>query len=222
MAAIQSLVNQKWSIRPGNPNPTYYSIANAEFGKTGNSSCYSINQSGASSCVFYDITQGDNDVNCRHNGTVYKDDCYLPASTNGTLSTQVITSLSLTAGGSGYTKAPTCTLSVPPNLAKYTSPTGTTIYSGGTQAKCTATINATTKVVTAVTLTNKGKGYTGVPTCTLTGGGGKSAKCSAIIKPTTAAAAYEPSFGATPGWDMATGLGSVNAYNLVEDTAWQP
>jgi hypothetical protein len=222
MAAIQSLVNEKWSIRPGNPNPTYYSIANAEFGKTGNSSCYSINQSGASSCVFYDITQGDNDVNCRHNGSVYKDDCYLPASSNGALSTQVITSLSLTAGGSGYTKAPTCTISVPPNLAKYTSPTGTTIYAGGTQAKCTATINATTKVVSAVTLTNKGKGYTGVPTCTLTGGGGKSAKCSAIINPTTAAAAYQPSFGATPGWDMATGLGSVNAYNLVEDTAWQP
>ena len=32
--------------------------------------------------------------------------------------------------------------------------------------------------------------------------------------------AYQPSFGATPGWDMATGLGSVNAYNLVTNTAW--
>jgi hypothetical protein len=44
MAGIQALVNQKWNIRAGNPNPTYYAIANAEFGATGNSSCYSINQ----------------------------------------------------------------------------------------------------------------------------------------------------------------------------------
>jgi hypothetical protein len=29
---------------------------------------------------------------------------------------------------------------------------------------------------------------------------------------------YEPAFPATPGWDFATGLGSVNAYNLVR--AW--
>ena len=220
MAAMQALVDQHWNIRAGNPNPTYYSIANTEFGKTGNSSCYSINVTGGSSCVFYDITQGDNDVNCRHNGTVYKDDCYVPSSTNGTLGTQAITSLSLTAGGSGYTSAPTCTIKAPSNLAKYLSPTGTTIYGGGTQAKCTATINTTTKVVTAVTLTNKGQGYTGVPTCTLSGGGGKSAKCYVVIKPTTATSAYQPSFGATPGWDMATGLGSVNAYNLVFDTAW--
>jgi subtilase family serine protease len=222
MAAIQSLVNQNWAIRAGNPNPTYYSIANTEFGKTGNTSCYSINETGASSCVFNDITQGDNDVDCKHNGSVYKDDCYVPSGTYGPLGTQAITSLSLTTGGSGYTKAPTCTISTPANLAKYTSPTGTTIYSGGTKAKCTATINATTKIVTAVTLTNKGKGYTGVPTCTLSGGSGTGAKCSAIIKPTTAASAYQPSFGATPGWDMATGLGSVNAYNLVNDTAWKP
>ena len=220
MAAIQALVDQKWNIRAGNPNPTYYSIANTEFGKTGNSSCYSSNITGASSCVFYDITQGDNDVNCRHNGSVFKADCYVPSGTNGTLGTQAITSLSLTAGGSGYTKAPTCSIGAPANLSKYTSPTGTTIWAGGTQAKCTATINSTTKVVTKVTLTNKGQGYTGVPTCTLTGGSGKSAKCYVVIKPTTATSAYQPSFGATPGWDMATGLGSVNAYNLVEDTAW--
>jgi subtilase family serine protease len=43
----------------------------------------------------------------------------------------------------------------------------------------------------------------------------------AVITPKTAAAAYQPSFGATAGWDMATGLGSVNAYNLVEDSSWK-
>ena len=58
------------SRRCGNPNPTYYAIAKSEFGSGGNSSCYSINQPPrfglASSCVFYDITQGDNDIDCRY------------------------------------------------------------------------------------------------------------------------------------------------------------
>jgi hypothetical protein len=221
MAAIQALVDQKWNIRAGNPNPTYYSIAKGEFGKTGNSSCYSVNQTGTtSSCVFYDITQGDNNIDCRYNGTVFKADCYRPSGTNGTLGTQAISSLTLKAAGTGYTSTPKCVIAQPTNKSKYLSPTGTTIYAGGTQATCTATISTTTKEVTAVTLTNSGGGYTGVPLCEITGGGGKGAKCSVVITPTTGAAAYQPSFGATPGWDLATGIGSVNAYNLVFDTAW--
>jgi hypothetical protein len=220
MAAIQALVDQKWGIRAGNPNPTYYSIAKTEFGKAGNSACYSINEKAGNSCVFNDVTQGDNDINCRYNGTKFEADCYRPSGTNGTLGTQAISSLALKSGGSGYTSTPTCKISGPPNKSKYLSPTGTTIYAGGAQATCTATINTTTKVVTAVTLTGKGAGYTGVPTCTLSGGGGTGGKCTAVITPTKGAAAYQPSFGATPGWDMATGLGSVNAYNLVTNSAW--
>jgi subtilase family serine protease len=220
MAAIQALVDQHWNIRPGNPNTTYYAIAKTEFGTTGNPSCYSINEQAGNSCVFNDVTQGDIDVNCRYNGTVYKADCYLPSGTNGAISTQKISKLTLKNGGSGYTSTPTCSITVPSNKSKYTSPTGTTIWAGGTQAKCTATINATTKVVSAVTLTTAGSGYTGVPKCTITGGGGKNATCSAVITQTTGANSYQPAFGATPGWDMATGLGSVNAYNLVFNTAW--
>jgi subtilase family serine protease len=221
MAAIQALVDEKHGIRAGNPNPTYYSIAKTEFGTAGNTKCYSINQTdAASSCVFYDITQGDNDVDCAFNGTAFRADCHLPSGSIGALGTQAITSLALKAGGSGYTSAPTCTIVQPANKSAYHSPTGTSIYAGGTTATCTATINTTTKVVTAVTLKTKGQGYTGVPICTLSGGGGTGAKCMAVISPTTGAAAYQPSFGATPGWDMATGLGSVNAFNLVNDTAW--
>ena len=37
MAGIQALVNQKWNIRAGNPNFTYYAIANTEFSAGGNS-----------------------------------------------------------------------------------------------------------------------------------------------------------------------------------------
>jgi subtilase family serine protease len=221
MAAIQALVNEKWSIRAGNPNPTYYSIAKSEFGTAGDSTCYSINQSGTSSCVFYDITQGDNDIDCAYNGTVFKADCRAPSGSYGPLGTQAISKLIVKSKGSGYTSTPTCIIPAPANLSKYLSPKGTAIYAGGTQATCTATINTTTHMVSAVTLTNKGQGYTGVPACTISGGGGSGAECMAVITPTAGAAAYQPAFGATPGWDMATGIGSVNAYNLVLDSAWK-
>lgn len=83
MAAIQSLVNQKTGSAWGNPNPTYYNLARAEYGSTGNTSCNSTNGNGVSSgCIFYDVKQGDIDVNCTgtHN-------CYRPSGTNGVLST---------------------------------------------------------------------------------------------------------------------------------------
>ena len=83
MAGIQALVNQQTGERQGNPNPVYYSLAAAEYGASGNSSCNSTLGKGvASSCVFYDVTQGDMDVNCKgsHN-------CYLPSGTQGVLST---------------------------------------------------------------------------------------------------------------------------------------
>jgi hypothetical protein len=84
MAGIQALVNQKAGGGPqGNPNPVYYSLAAAEYGASGNSACSStLGNAAASSCIFYDVTQGDMDVNCTgtHN-------CYLPSGTHGVLST---------------------------------------------------------------------------------------------------------------------------------------
>ena len=65
-------------------------------------------------------------------------------------------------------------------------------------------------------------GYTGNPICTISGGGGSGATCTATVAVTTASPSYQPAYGATPGWDFATGLGSVNAYNLVYDSAWAP
>jgi uncharacterized repeat protein (TIGR01451 family) len=91
MAGIQALVNQATGARQGNPNPTYYALAAAEYGTGGASGCNSSNGNGVSqSCAFYDITQGDIDVNCT--GTL---DCYLPGGTYGVLSTP----------GSGYARA---------------------------------------------------------------------------------------------------------------------
>ncbi|HEY6292459.1 MAG TPA: protease pro-enzyme activation domain-containing protein [Terriglobia bacterium] len=221
MASIQALVDEEHGIRAGNPNPTYYSIAKSEFGSSGNSTCYSINNppsSGTTSCTFYDVTQGDSDVDCKYNGK-YKVGCYLPTGdTYGVVSTQPLTGVTITAAGSGYTSNPTCKFAAPSNLQKYLSPTGGTIYPGGKQATCTAT--ASGGKVTAITLTNAGQGYTGNVVCALSGGGGVGAKCVGNVSATTAAKSYQPSFGATPGWDFATGIGTVNAYNLVFNTAW--
>jgi hypothetical protein len=351
MAAIQALVNQKWGTREGNPNPIYYQIAKAEFGSSGESACYAINQPPraglASSCVFYDITQGDINANCLQNGTNHP--CYIPSSTNGVLSTEPAATVSVITGGSGYTSLPTCTLSAPATSTAYLSPTGATLYAGGTQAgSCTASVNAgstasagtivitgtvannwagatvtvgattyalvtgtptavnqvelnttsgtntaknleavlnatagqcatagcvfagqtanasatATETTNTVNLTAKttgaagnfalsaannqfsdlvptittigagpgyvtsiafggsGAGYTGGSGCTLTGGGGSGATCAAEVNTGTAPGVYAPAFYATPGWDFATGLGSVNAYNLVYNTAW--
>jgi subtilase family serine protease len=224
MASVQALVAQYHQLsKVGNPDPIYYQIAKAEFGSTGNSACYSVNLPGRhgleSSCVFQDVTQGDMDVDCRQNSTSHRVGCYLPSGTYGALSTQALTSPgTVVASGSGYTTAPTCALGAPSNLSAYLSPTGATIYGGGTQATCTATVSG--GKVTAITITGLGQGYTGGTSCTLTGGGGSGATCSASPTVATLAPAYQPAYGATPGWDMATGLGSVNAYNLAINPAW--
>lgn len=83
MAGIQALVNQKIGASVGNPAPTLYSLAATEYGSSGSTSCNSSNgNSAGSGCIFYDVTQGDMDVNCT--GT---HSCYRPSGTNGVLST---------------------------------------------------------------------------------------------------------------------------------------
>ena len=82
-AAFQALVNQKAGAKQGNPNPVLYAIAAAEYGASGSTSCNSSNGNAAgSSCIFYDVTQGDMDVNCTGSTN-----CYRPSGTNGVLST---------------------------------------------------------------------------------------------------------------------------------------
>ena len=116
MAGIQALVNQKANARQGNPSFVYYNLAGAEYGTAGDKSCNStLGNAAASSCVFYDVTKGDNDVPC-----IETADCYLPSGSYGVLS--------------------------------------------------------------------------------------------------TSDSAYQPAFGADVGWDFASGIGTVNAYNLV--TNW--
>ena len=80
--------------------------------------------------------------------------------------TGTITTLALTAGGSGYTSAPTVVIGAPD-------------ITGGTQA--TATVTLSGGGVTAITVTSGGSGYTSTPTVTLTGGGGTGATATAVL-----------------------------------------
>jgi subtilase family serine protease len=83
MAGVQALINQKTGQRQGNPNYTYYQLAAAEYGANGNPGCDSSKGNAvAGSCIFYDVTLGDNDADCTGSYN-----CYLPSGSYGVLST---------------------------------------------------------------------------------------------------------------------------------------
>ncbi len=83
MAGIEALVNQYAGSNQGFPNPTYYALAKTEYGASGNASCNSTLGNGVgSSCIFHDVTEGDNDLAC--DGT---NNCYMPSGFVGVLST---------------------------------------------------------------------------------------------------------------------------------------
>lgn len=83
MAGVQALINQSTGSSQGNPNPTYYKLAAAEYGASGSTTCNSstVNPT-TNSCIFYDVTMGDMDAPCT--GTF---NCYTPSGTYGALST---------------------------------------------------------------------------------------------------------------------------------------
>jgi hypothetical protein len=86
------------------------------------------------------------------------------SSFNRLYQSDTIAGLSLTHAGSGYTSAPTVSI------------TG----GGGTGATATATING--GVVTGFTLTNAGTGYTSMPTVSISGGGGTGAAARVVFR----------------------------------------
>ena len=167
MAAMQSLVNQVNGTSAGNPNPIYYSLASAEYGATGNSSCNSSLGDGvAGTCVFYDVTRGDINVDCRgsHN-------CYLPSGTYGVLSTSNSQYQPAYGTGSGWDFATGIgTVNVnnlvnnwpkPPSITSGASAT----FTVGTQGTFTVTTTGTP----APTLTELGNLPTGVTFNSATG-----------------------------------------------------
>jgi subtilase family serine protease len=93
-AGIQALVNQKTGERWGNSNTVLYSLAAAEYGKSGNAACNSsLGNAIGKNCLFNDVTQGDNVGACQDFVTSGKHplsipiDCYIDGGTYGILST---------------------------------------------------------------------------------------------------------------------------------------
>lgn len=102
MAGIMALVDEKAGARQGNPNPSFYKLAAAEYGPSGSTSC---NSDGGTSvdpllpawyCIFYDVTMGDNDVVCAGNTNCYG------SSTSGTTMYYGVLSESSTALSPAY------------------------------------------------------------------------------------------------------------------------
>jgi subtilase family serine protease len=94
VAGIQALVNQSLGLTAkgvGNPNTVYYKLAATEYGNaTTRAACNSSKgTSMAKTCVFNNITLGDDDIDC----TVYSKtkpvlyNCYRPSGAFGVLST---------------------------------------------------------------------------------------------------------------------------------------
>ncbi len=82
MAGVQALINQKAGGPQGNPNPVYYQLAATEFGPSGSTACDSSNgNTVGNSCIFYDVTLGDMDVDCTG------PNCYFADGSVGVLST---------------------------------------------------------------------------------------------------------------------------------------
>ena len=83
MAGILALVDQSTGVAQGNPDPTLYSLGDAEYGTKGDKSCHAVrgNKIGKK-CVFHDETLGGMDVPCKSGSP----DCYLPSGTVGVLS----------------------------------------------------------------------------------------------------------------------------------------
>jgi hypothetical protein len=91
-----------------------------------------------------------------------------------TISAGRVTAVTVSAGGSGYTSAPTVGFS----------------GGGGTGATGTATVSG--GEVTAVTITAAGSGYTSAPAVTFTGGGGTGATATATVSPDMIYVYYSP------------------------------
>jgi subtilase family serine protease len=92
MAGIQAMINQTSEAYQGNPDFVYYLLTASEYGFRGSNSCNStLGNQADSGCIFYDVTLGDDDVNCLplvENGvTIGSFNCYYDGATNGVLST---------------------------------------------------------------------------------------------------------------------------------------
>ncbi len=90
-ASIQALINQKAGGRQGNAAPIYYKLAKAEYGSASDpdkerlAACNSTKGNDiGQSCIFHDVTAGNNDVPCQGTNNCYD---HPSGNTYGVLST---------------------------------------------------------------------------------------------------------------------------------------
>ena len=112
---------------------------------------------------------------------------------NNVISIGSVGVVAITNNGSGYTTAPTVTISAPNQT-------------GGVQANATASLTSGANTVGFVSLSNAGSGYNAAPTVTFTGGGGTGA--SAVAAYTTFAT------GTVTINVISGGAGYTNASNI--------
>jgi subtilase family serine protease len=91
MSGIQAMINQTTEPYQGNPDYTLYQLAASEYGFFGNRACNStLGNRVSSDCIFYDVTLGDDDVNCLpltvSGVTIGTFNCFLDGATNGVMS----------------------------------------------------------------------------------------------------------------------------------------
>jgi hypothetical protein len=168
MAAIQALVNQYTGSSQGLPNSRYYALAKTEYGASGSSTCNSTLGNGVgSSCIFYDVTQGDMDLPCTTSLT--SNNCYTPSGTYGVLSTSNSAYQPAYGTQSGWDFATGIGTVNAYNLVKAfgPSPTGTATPTRTATATATRTATPTataTKTATATTTETATATPTATPT----------------------------------------------------------
>jgi hypothetical protein len=101
-AGIMALINQQQGARQGNPNLVLYKIAG-----TASNFCNSSTQplSPPASCIFYDITKGNNSVPCTTNATNTNNCSSTAASTTGVLVSPSSTTTPAWTTATGYDMA---------------------------------------------------------------------------------------------------------------------
>ena len=129
--------------------------------------------SGATAIANLNASGGLASITVTNSGTGYQSGSGAPivrlvpygrtATGTATIAQNAVTGITVDNGGSGYTIAPTVTI------------TG----GGGTGATASASVVA--GVVTAITVTNQGSGYTAPVTVTISGGGGSGAVATALV-----------------------------------------
>ena len=190
MAGIQTLINQYVGsttngngAAQGNPNYVYYNLAKTEYGTSGSATCNSTNgATGTTGCIFYDVTLGDTNADCK--GTY---NCYLPSGTFGVGTTVAGSYAPAYKTTTGYDTATGIGTVNAYNLAtgwRTAFPTTTALTvgsatdSGATADLLTATVSATTldnafsggkqiAIIGGVTFYD---GTTQIGTCTITTG----------------------------------------------------